>query len=159
MGESRAVFILLHIVGEGDPEGVEGASGGRSASGANRPPDGQGTLPPPALRATSPTSWARVGMLRAKPLTFKRARALRRKPSLPEVVLWRELRGWRARGLAFRRQHPIGAYILDFYCTAARLAVEVDGEAHGHADQRRHDERRAQWLGGTGDTGDPIRGP
>ena len=62
--------------------------------------------------------------MRASILTFKRARTLRRKMTLPEVLLWQELRGGRLNGLHFRRQHPVGPYILDFFCAAARLAVE-----------------------------------
>jgi very-short-patch-repair endonuclease len=49
-------------------------------------------------------------------------------------------------GLRFRRQHPVGPYILDFYCASARLAVEIDGSAHDSAEQIRHDERRNAWL-------------
>ena len=66
--------------------------------------------------------------------------------TLPEVLLWQALRGGRAGGLRFRRQHPIGPYVLDFYCPAARLAVEVDGEAHDIPDQAGHDLRRDAWL-------------
>jgi very-short-patch-repair endonuclease len=86
--------------------------------------------------------------VRAPILTLKRARALRRKMTLPEVVLWQELRGARFKRLRFRRQHPIGTYILDFYCAAARLAVEIDGSSHDHEQQVRHDERRDRWLAG-----------
>jgi very-short-patch-repair endonuclease len=84
--------------------------------------------------------------VRASILTLKRARALRRKMALPEVLLWQELRGGKLNGLQFRRQHPIGPYILDFFCPVARLAVEVDGRAHEDADQLEHDQRRDQWL-------------
>ncbi|WP_246328818.1 endonuclease domain-containing protein [Brevundimonas lenta] len=66
--------------------------------------------------------------------------------SLPEVVLWAALRGQKLGGLRFRRQHPIGPYILDFYCDRARLAVEVDGQGHEHPDQMAHDRRRTAWL-------------
>jgi hypothetical protein len=48
--------------------------------------------------------------------------------TLPEVVLWQCLRQ-RPEGLKFRRQHPTGPYVLDFFCSDARLAIEVDGEA------------------------------
>ena len=78
--------------------------------------------------------------------TVERARDLRRRLTLPEVLLWGQLRGRRLGGARFRRQHPIGPYILDFYCEAARLAVEVDGEGHDHPDQIRHDARRTEWL-------------
>ena len=83
----------------------------------------------------------------APKITIERARALRRMLSLPEVILWRALRGRRLDGLRFRRQHPVGPYILDFYCEDARLAVEVDGSGHDHPDQGRHDARRTDWLG------------
>jgi very-short-patch-repair endonuclease len=46
----------------------------------------------------------------------------------------------------FRNQHPLGPYILDFYCPAAKLAVEVDGATHGEDLQAAHDARRDAWL-------------
>jgi very-short-patch-repair endonuclease len=49
--------------------------------------------------------------------------------TLPEVLLWQAVRGGQVGGLRFRRQHPIGPYVLDFYCPALRLAVEIDGAA------------------------------
>src|SRR3954451_7225963 len=84
--------------------------------------------------------------MRAPLLTFKRARALRRAMTLPEVLLWQALRGGRGGGLRFRRQHPIGPDVLDFYCPAVRLAVEIDGAAHDSPDQAGHDLRRDAWL-------------
>ncbi|WP_374388952.1 endonuclease domain-containing protein [Brevundimonas sp.] len=78
--------------------------------------------------------------------TVGRARALRRKLTLPEVLVWQALRGRRLDGLRFRRQHPIGPYILDFYCEEAKLAVEIDGQGHEHPDAYRHDECRTSWL-------------
>ena len=57
---------------------------------------------------------------KARGLTVPRARRLRQSMSLPEVMLWRELRG-RPGGLKFRRQHASGPYILDFFCSDARL--------------------------------------
>ena len=65
--------------------------------------------------------------------------------SLPEVLLWQVLRKSPA-GLKFKREHPTGGYSLDFYCIDARLAVEVDGEAHGRGDRPERDERRDVWL-------------
>ncbi len=90
--------------------------------------------------------------MRAPNKTFRRARELRREMSLPEVVLWQALRKGRLGGLRFRRQHPIGPYILDFYCPSARLAVEVDGFAHDTDAGVRHDERRQAWLAQRGIT-------
>ena len=61
----------------------------------------------------------------------------------PEAQLWALLRR-KQLGLHFRRQHPVGPYVLDFYCAAARLCVEVDGPVHD--DQMSRDERRSAWL-------------
>jgi len=66
--------------------------------------------------------------------------------TLPEVLLWQALRIRHVGGLRFRRQHPVGPYILDFYRASARLAVEVDGGTHDSVEQVRHDERRNAWL-------------
>jgi len=65
--------------------------------------------------------------------------------SPPEAALWRLLRT-RPDGLQFRRQHPFGPYVLDFYCKAAALAIEIDGEAHGLGDNPARDERRDYYL-------------
>ena len=75
----------------------------------------------------------------------KRARKLRSEMTLPEGLLWRELRK-RPMGLKFRRQHPAGIYVLDFYCAAARLAIEVDGCAHDGDQATRADARRSEYL-------------
>ena len=64
----------------------------------------------------------------------------------PEVALWQHLRT-PAEGLPrFRRQHPFGPYVLDFYCPAAKLVVEVDGWAHNLGDRPVRDEVRDAWL-------------
>jgi very-short-patch-repair endonuclease len=78
-----------------------------------------------------------------------RARELRRRPSLPETLLWRELRK-RPGGFKFRQQHPLGWYIVDFYCAAARLVIELDGLSHSTGDRPAHDERRDRWIGEQG---------
>lgn len=88
--------------------------------------------------------------MRAPRETFERAKRLRRDMTLPEVVLWTALRGGRLRGLRFRRQHPLGPYILDFFCAAARLGVEVDGAGHDLPEQIAHDRRRDAYLGSVG---------
>ena len=77
--------------------------------------------------------------------TVDNARELRRALSPPEVALWQWLRQ-RPEGLKFRRQHPVGPYVLDFYCASAHLAIEIDGSGHDHAQQIAHDERRDHWL-------------
>ena len=69
--------------------------------------------------------------------------------SLPEVVLWQHLRQ-RPNGLKFRKQHPAGPYVLDFYCDAARLCIEIDGAAHDFGDTFHADAYRDKWLGQAG---------
>ena len=69
--------------------------------------------------------------------------------SLPEVLLWQKLRRSPG-GLRFRRQHPAGPYILDFFCATASLAIEIDGASHDHAAQHNFDQRRDAWLVGQG---------
>ena len=64
---------------------------------------------------------------------------MRRQPTPAEARLWSALRG-NALGVRFRRQHPVGQFILDFWCPAARLVVEVDGGIH-ETQQERDAER------------------
>jgi very-short-patch-repair endonuclease len=73
--------------------------------------------------------------------TVKIARTLRKNMSLPEVLLWQELR-LQPGGFRFRRQHPLGPYVLDFCCVSARLAIEIDGIAHEMGDRVERDARR-----------------
>ena len=84
-------------------------------------------------------------MLCGPQATVKKARQLRRTMTAPEVILWHRLRR-KPGGFKFRRQHPAGAYVLDFFCSEARLAVEVDGIAHDMGDRPERDERRTRWL-------------
>jgi very-short-patch-repair endonuclease len=86
---------------------------------------------------------------KAKSRAVKGARQLRRKMTLPEVILWQALRK-QPNGLKFRRQHASGPYILDFLCSDARLAIEVDGEAHNCGDRPQRDEARDAWLRAAG---------
>lgn len=72
------------------------------------------------------------------------ARELRQRATAAETVLWRAIRNRRLDGRKFRRQVPIGAFVLDFYCAAERLAVEVDGSIHEH--QREADRLRQEVI-------------
>ena len=74
------------------------------------------------------------------------AQRLRRELTLPEILLWLCLKGRRLNGLHFRKQHPVGPYILDFYCAEHRLAVEVDGELHALDDRPARDAIRDRWF-------------
>ena len=73
----------------------------------------------------------------------ERAREMRRNPTEPEMLLWRNLSNRQLGGCKFRRQEVIGRAIVDFYCPSTRLAVEVDGDTH--ADPER-DARRDAYL-------------
>ncbi|HMG48338.1 MAG TPA: endonuclease domain-containing protein [Allosphingosinicella sp.] len=77
--------------------------------------------------------------------TVYAARRLRREMTLPEVLLWQQLRR-RPAGLKFRRQHPVEPYVVDFYCREAGLAIEIDGSAHDDPAQSRRDEARDARL-------------
>jgi very-short-patch-repair endonuclease len=65
--------------------------------------------------------------------------------SPPEVILWQHLRRQQLAGLRFRRQHPVGAYIADFYCFELGYVVEIDGESH-QGDRKRTDRDRDVWM-------------
>jgi len=76
---------------------------------------------------------------------YKAARRMREAMSLPEALLWQRLRGSPC-NTGFRRQHPIGRYVLDFYCPTAKLAIEIDGIAHDMGDRPQRDAARTAWL-------------
>ena len=73
-----------------------------------------------------------------------RARALRNNPTDAERALWRQLRSWQLDGYKFRRQQPLGNYIVDFVCLEKRLIIELDGGQH--AEQGDYDAQRDTWL-------------
>ena len=69
---------------------------------------------------------------------------MRREATEPEALLWRHLRASRFARWKFKRQQPIGPYIVDFVCFARRLIIEVDGSQHAAAAV--YDDRRSRWL-------------
>ena len=77
-------------------------------------------------------------------------RALRNNLTAAEATLWKALKGGQLAGRKFRRQHSVGAYVLDFYCTEERLAVELDGAEHFTASGNLHDAARTAYLNGLG---------
>jgi very-short-patch-repair endonuclease len=80
----------------------------------------------------------------------ERARKLRREATDAERVFWSRVRNEQLAGAKFRRQHPIGPYIVDFVCLEHRLVVEIDGSQHDEPAQRQHDEKRTAWLNSEG---------
>lgn len=79
----------------------------------------------------------------------RNAKRLRKAMTSPEIGLWLALRRNDA-CLRFRRQHAADRYVLDFYCAPARLAIEVDGEAHARGDRPMRDAARDAWLAAQG---------
>ena len=73
-------------------------------------------------------------------------RALRHRATPAERALWQMLKGRRLGGRKFRRQHSVGAYVLDFYCPAERIAVELDGSVHDDPARQSYDVKRQQAL-------------
>jgi very-short-patch-repair endonuclease len=74
------------------------------------------------------------------------SRHLRRALTPAESKLWQALRSRKLGGLKFRRQHPVGPFILDFCCPACKLIVELDGAAHDETEQAERDETRSAQL-------------
>jgi very-short-patch-repair endonuclease len=72
------------------------------------------------------------------------ARLFRKEPTASEEILWQAIRGRKLDGRRFRRQQPIGVFVVDFYCSAEKLIVEVDGAIHEL--QREHDQQRQELL-------------
>ncbi len=73
-------------------------------------------------------------------------RRLRSESPKAERLLWWRLRGKQMDGLKFRRQYGVGEYVLDFYCPAAKLAVELDGETHFDPKAEARDARRQAFV-------------
>jgi very-short-patch-repair endonuclease len=71
---------------------------------------------------------------------------MRKEPAPAEKALWRIVRNRRLALFKFRRQHPFGPYILDCYCPAARLVVELDGDSHAVEGAEARDAERTSYL-------------
>jgi very-short-patch-repair endonuclease len=77
-----------------------------------------------------------------------KAKVLRKNFTNTERVLWKHLRAKQMGGYKFRRQEPIGSYIVDFVCHEKRIVIEVDGGQH--STERERDNERDKWLKGQG---------
>jgi very-short-patch-repair endonuclease len=83
-------------------------------------------------------------------VALARRRSLRQHATNAEKLLWNRLRARQFFGLKFRRQHPVGPYIVDFYCAVFRVAVELDGGQHFTLEGRAYDEKRTAYLASYG---------
>ena len=83
------------------------------------------------------------------PGTVERARKQRRQMSLPEVLLWRLLKT-KPMGVKFRNHHPLGDFVVDFFCHSARTVFEIDGISHDMGDQPEFDTERSLALNALG---------
>ncbi len=85
-----------------------------------------------------------VVVMKQNPRAIGQARQLRSDATPAEVILWKHLRSRRFEQFKFRRQRPIGKYIVDFVCLGIKLIIELDGESHLKKQER--DEERDEWL-------------
>ncbi len=85
-------------------------------------------------------------MLKQSPKQTAIARKLRQGDTWAEQLMWRWLRDRRFSAHKFRRQQLMGAHILDFYCAATQLNIELDGSQHGHPGHQQADAARDAWL-------------
>lgn len=82
----------------------------------------------------------------ASPPIFENAKNLKQEMTEAEKILWEHLRNNKLEGFKFRRQHPMGKFIADFYCHNKKLIVEVDGDIHNTEYVKERDEGRTQEL-------------
>ncbi len=80
------------------------------------------------------------------PELLEKCKEMRKNPTNAERVLWERLRSKQVDGYKFRRQHPAGGYVLDFYCAAAWLGIELDGGIHRETEQAAYDRQRSEDL-------------
>ena len=78
--------------------------------------------------------------------TLRAAAILRKNMTLAELVLWKKLKDREIFKVKFRRQHPVGIYIVDFYCHELSLVIEIDGEIHNFPENKKSDLIRSDYL-------------
>ena len=81
-------------------------------------------------------------------INTERARELRKGQTEAEKLLWKHIRNRQLSGYKFRRQYPVGHYIVDFVCLSIQLIIELDGSQHMNNES--YDERRTQYLNARG---------
>jgi len=78
--------------------------------------------------------------------TFDTATTLRKNMTLAELILWKKLKDKKIFGAKFRREHPIGIFIVDFYCHQYKLVIEIDGDIHCDKEKKEYDIGRTAEL-------------
>jgi len=78
------------------------------------------------------------------------SRSFRKEPTNSEKILWQLLRRKNFKDLKFKRQYPVGRYILDFYCSKYKLVIEIDGKIHQDKEQKEYDKLRQEELENSG---------
>ena len=82
----------------------------------------------------------------AKKYTFQTAKKLRKESTHTEKILWNILRSRKFKRYKFRRQHPVGRYVADYYCHQSKLVIELDGEVHKDEEQKYYDIVRNKFM-------------
>lgn len=77
---------------------------------------------------------------------FLLAKQLRKRMTPAEILMWDKLKNKQFKGYKFRRQHPIHHFIVDFYCHALKLIIEIDGKYHDSEEQKKEDLNRTELL-------------
>jgi very-short-patch-repair endonuclease len=93
------------------------------------------------------TNFLKINMFYgANSITIRTAAILRKNMTLSEILLWKKLRDRKIFNTKFRKQHPIGMFIVDFYCHEYKLVIEVDGEVHNDKESGEYDLGRSAEL-------------
>jgi very-short-patch-repair endonuclease len=123
--------------------GRDGEGGSIGSAGQTGCSDG---AIPPSLALPHKGGGDGVAHARVKPQLRAQAKQLRREMTPAERKLWHALKAHRFQGLHIRRQVPMGPYVADFICHAAKIVVEVDGAQHGFDRHAERDRARDAWL-------------
>jgi very-short-patch-repair endonuclease len=152
-GEPSPPSPLSHAAGEGgEPSPPSPLSHAAGEGGEPSPPSPLSHAAGEGGRIAAPDLSSRAAgegeykLPRASRELIARARQLRREATTAESLLWELLRDRRLLGRKFRRQHPIGQFIADFFCDDARLIIEIDGAVHREPTQQERDRLREEIL-------------
>jgi very-short-patch-repair endonuclease len=152
-GQPSPPSPLSHAAGEGgEPSPPSPLSHAAGEGGEPSPPSPLSHAAGEGGRIAAPDLSSRAAgegeykLPRASRELIARARQLRREATTAESLLWELLRDRRLLGRKFRRQHPIGQFIADFFCDDARLIIEIDGAVHREPTQQERDRLREEIL-------------